>query len=313
MAVAGAFALHLFIPSQIADNITVTLALFIALFVCRIIGDWVLARRFDPVLARRYKFTIRAVCNVVLAIGMLVIWLSEIQNMLLSLTAVLVAVVVATKELIMCAAGAMLRFSGRLFKVGDRIELAGVHGEVIDHGLFSTTIVELPPHGLGSAATGRTVMLPNSVLLTGVVRVEAQPRHYAPHRFTLTLEQARPPRLVIDAIETAAEAALSPDRELASRFHQFAGRKAGFDTAGPETEVSVFTSDLGKLQFHVMIYCLAKDVRSFEQSIICAVLEELGIGVDKAQTRPAEAVLSELARQIRETPHKERREAARAA
>ncbi|WP_245514921.1 mechanosensitive ion channel family protein [Jiella endophytica] len=303
-----------FIPSKIADNITVTLALIAALFLCRMIGEAVIARRADPLTARRHKFKIRAICNVVLAVGLLVIWLSEIQDMLLSLTAVLVALVVATKELIMCAAGAMLRFGGHLFKVGDRIELCGIHGEVIDHGLFSTTIVELPSHGLGSVATGRTVMLPNSVLLTGVVRVEAQPRHYAPHRFTLTLEQPRAPRRVIEAIETAAEATLAPDRELAARFHQFAARKAGFDTAGPETEVSVGTSDLGKLQFHVMIYCLAKDVRLCEQAIVCSVLDDLGIGAEKAPARPAEAMLSELARQLRETPPgKDRREASKAA
>lgn len=297
---AGVLPLPFFIPSRIADNLTVTLVLIVGLLACRMIAEAIVARRSDPVALRRHKFKIRALCNVVLAIGLLVIWLSEIQDMMLSLTAVLVAVVVATKELIMCAAGSLLRFGGHLFKVGDRIELSGIHGEVIDHGLFSTTIVELPSHSLGAAATGRTVMLPNSVLLTGIVRVEAQPRHYAPHRFTLTLEQAQSPSRVIAAIETAADAALTPDRELAARFHQFAARKAGFDTAGPQTEVSVATSDLGKLQFHVMVYCLAKDARACEQAILLAVLEELGIGAEKTPQRPAEAMLSELARQIRE-------------
>ncbi|MBP0614949.1 mechanosensitive ion channel family protein [Jiella mangrovi] len=312
--VAGAFALHFFIPSQIADNITVTLALFIALVACRMVGEWVLSRRSDPAMVRRRKFTIRTICNVVFAIGLLVIWLSQIQDMLLSLTAVLVAFVVAAKELIMCAAGSMLRLSGHLFKVGDRIELGGIHGEVIDHGLFSTTIAELPSASRGATGTGRTVMLPNSVLLTGIVRVEAQPRHYAPHRFTLTLEHPLAPGRVVAAIEAAAEAALTVDRELAARFHQFAARKGGFDTAGPETEVSVATSELGKLQFHVMIYCLAKDARALEQSIVLQTLDELGIGTDKTpQARPAEAMLSELARQMREMPRKDPKDAARAA
>ena len=297
---AGALPLHFFIPSRIADNLAVTLGLLAALFVCRIVGEALVSRRSDPAAARRHKFKIRAITNVILAVGLLAIWLSEIQDMMLSLTAVLVALVVATKELIMCAAGSMLRFGGHLFKVGDRIELSGIHGEVIDHGLFSTTIAELPSHALGASGTGRTVMLPNSVLLTGVVRVEAQPRHYAPHRFTLTLDQPLPPGRVIAAIEEAAEAALGADRELAARFHQFAGRKAAFDTAGPDTEVSIVTTDLGKLQFHVMIYCLVKDARALEQAITRAVLEELGIGMEKAPQRPAEAMLSELARQMRE-------------
>ena len=312
---AGALPLPFFIPSRIADNLTVTLVMIAAVFACRMIGDALIGRRSDPVLVRRHKFKLRALCNVVLAIGLLAIWLSEIQDMMLSLTAVLVALVVATKELIMCAAGSVLRFGGRLFKVGDRIEIGGIHGEVVDHGLFSTTITELPLRNLGASGTGRTVMLPNSVLLTGAVKVEAQPRHYAPHRFTLTLEQAHLPGRVIEAIEAAAQEALAPDRELASRFHQFAARKAGFDTAGPETEVSVATSELGKLQFHVMIYCLAKDARLLEQTITLSVLHELGIGaqVSPARTNGAEAALSELARQLRETAPKERRDTAKAA
>ncbi|MBO0661227.1 mechanosensitive ion channel family protein [Jiella sp. MQZ9-1] len=307
--------MHLFIPSRIADNLTVTLVLVALLFATRLVAEAVFTRRADPATMRRRKFTIRAIGNVILAVGLLAIWLSEIQDMMLSLTAVLVAFVVATKELIMCAAGSMLRFGGHLFKVGDRIELGGIHGEVIDHGLFSTTIAELPSHALGASGTGRTVMLPNSVLLTGVVRVEAQPRHYAPHRFILTLEHPQAPGRVIAALETAAENALGADRELAARFHQYAARKAGFDTAGPTTEVSVTTSDLGKLQFHVMIYCLVKDARGIEQTILRTVLDELAIGAVAREGRPAgaEAMLSELARQLRDGQHKGRGTAARAA
>ena len=305
--------MHLFIPSNIADNLTVTLVLIAVLMACRMIGDALIGRRSDPVQVRRHRFKLRAICNVVLAIGLLAIWLSQIQDMMLSLTAVLVAVVVATKELIMCAAGSMLRFGGHLFKVGDRIEIGGIHGEVIDHGLFSTTITELPSRNLGASGTGRTVMLPNSILLTGAVRVEAQPRHYAPHRFTLTLDNFQAPGRVIAQIEAAAERALSADRELASRFHQYAARKAGFETSGPETEVNVSTSDLGKLQFHVMIYCLAKDARGCEQAITVSVLSELATNAEKAPARPAEAALAELARQMREMPSKQSRDDAKAA
>lgn len=308
--------MNIFIPSHIADNLTVTVVLVAVSLAVRIVGELVLARQSDPLALRHRRFKLRAICNVLLAFGLLAIWLSEIQNMVLSLTAVLVALVVATKELIMCAAGSMLRFGGHLFKVGDRIELGGIHGEVIDHGLFSTTIMELPATALGAGGTGRTVMLPNSVLLTGAVRVEAQPRHFAPHRFTLTLEQPLPASDVVATINDAAEVVLAGDRELAARFHQFAARKAGVETAGPDTLVSVATSEIGKLQFHVMIYCLAKDAREREQAITLFVLDKLGIGRRSAQAaapQGTDAVLSELARQLRETGAKAARGAAKAA
>lgn len=288
-----------FVSSRVADNLTISLGILIGVLVLRWLGEWVATRRADPIVMRQRRFTIRAVCNAVLAIALLGIWLSEIQNIVFSLAAVMVALVVATKELIMCVAGAVLRFSGHLFKVGDRIEMSGIHGEVIDHGLFSTTIMELPPHHLGHAGTGRTVMLPNSILLTGPVRVEPQPRHFAPHRFTLTLETAGSVRKTIALIEEAAGAALADDLERATRFHRLTAGKAGADIAGPGFDVAVSTSEIGKLQFHVMIYCLVKDARSLEQRILLDVLSAALPGAVRP-ARPVETdTWDDIGRQLR--------------
>ncbi|UIJ71896.1 mechanosensitive ion channel family protein [Aurantimonas sp. HBX-1] len=288
-----------FIPSHVADNITLSLMILAGVTVARWAVEWAVTGRCDPLAARRRRFTIRAVCNAAIAVALLGIWLSEIQNIMFSLAAVMVALVVATKELLMCVAGSVLRFGGHLFKVGDRIELTGIHGEVIDHGLFSTTIMELPAHHLGHAGTGRMVMLPNSILLTGPVRVEPQPRQYAPHRFTLTMETPVPARQVVDLIHAAAQEALAGDLERATRFHRLTAGKAGADIAGPGHEVAVATSDIGKLQFHVMIYCLVKDARALEQAILIDMLEKLPLG--ERIPRPAEAkAWAEIARQLRE-------------
>jgi hypothetical protein len=291
--------LPFFIPSHVAENITLSLLILAGVTAARWGVEWAATRRCDALAARRRRFTVRAVCNAAVAIALLGIWLSEIQNIVFSLAAVMVALVVATKELLMCVAGSVLRFGGHLFKVGDRIELTGIHGEVIDHGLFSTTIMELPPHHLGHAGTGRVVMLPNSILLTGPVRVEPQPRQYAPHRFTLTLETPAPARQMVALIGAAARDALADDLDRATRFHRLTAGKAGADIAGPGHEVAVATSDLGKLQFHVMIYCLVKDARALEQAILLDVLEKIPLG--ERASRPAEAgAWAEITRQLRE-------------
>ena len=298
-----------FIPSRISDNIWLTLAIFAAIWAVRTAAEWLATRRCDRSTARRRRFSIRTLASALLAVAVLGVWLSEIQNLMLSLAAVMVALVVATKELIMCVAGAVLRFGGHLFKVGDRIELDGIHGEVIDHGLFSTTIMELPAGHLGHAGTGRTVMLPNSILLTGPVRVEAQPRHFAPHRFTITLENPVPVRQAMRQIEAAAEAVLANDLERATRFHRMTATKAGADIAGPGCEVSVATSDLGKLQFHVMLYCLVKDARQLEQAVMVEALE--AIAATQRAPKPGETkAWEELGRQLRDGTAPARRDAA---
>ncbi|KQT85483.1 mechanosensitive ion channel family protein [Aurantimonas sp. Leaf443] len=290
-----------FIPSRIADHLTLSLTIAAGVIVLRFALDLLLSRGTDAVTARRRRFTSRAVLNSILAFSLLGIWMSEIQNLVFSLAAVMVALVVATKELLMCMAGAALRFGGQLFKVGDRIEMNGIHGEVIDHGLFSTKIMELPPLHLGHGGTGRIVTLPNAVLLTSQVRVEAQPRQFAPHRFCITFEHPVNPRQAVEAIERAAGEAVRPDLDRASRFHRLASAKVGAEIAGPGAEVTFGTSEIGKMQVHVMVYCLAKDARTLEQQVTLRAFDLLA--ARKPEARPAEArAWGEIARQLRDLP-----------
>ncbi|BDA86750.1 mechanosensitive ion channel protein MscS [Aureimonas sp. SA4125] len=292
-----------FISQKVADNLGLSLAILLGLLACRWTAEFWTTRGKDAIAARQRRFTIRAVTNALIAVCLLGVWLAEIQNLVFSLAAVMVALVIATKELLMCVGGAMLRLGGHLFKVGDRIELNGLHGEVIDHGLFSTTIMEIPPVSLGHAGTGRRLTLPNSLFLACPVRVEPQPRQFAPHRFTVTLERPVPAAHALNRLEASAEAALAEDTERAARFHRLAVAKTGVDIAGPGYEVTLGTSDLGKLQFHVMLYCLTQDARALEQTIIIGFLTDLeNLAMPDAET--ARTKLSEswdaLARKLRD-------------
>jgi small-conductance mechanosensitive channel len=98
--------------------------------------------------------------------------------MALSLTAIAVALVIATKEMILCVMGSLLRASARAFTIGDRIEIEGVHGDVIDHGLFATTILEVGP---GHLWTGRALTVPNSMFLSSPITNESFATRYVLH------------------------------------------------------------------------------------------------------------------------------------
>ncbi|SKA08590.1 mechanosensitive ion channel family protein [Consotaella salsifontis] len=256
------------INEAVQRNLALSLAMVIAVFFLRAGIEWLATRRRDPVDQRRRAFAIRTAANALLAVCLLSLWMDQIQSVMLSLTAVMVALVVATKELIMCIAGSALRIGGHLFKVGDRIEVNGLHGEVIDHGLFSTTVMELPSASHGHCGTGRTLMLPNSVFLTSAVRVEAQPRQFAPHSFTVTLEQPVRAAEALKHMKAVADAALAADLDRATRFHRLTAAKHGTEIMGPGAEVSLSTTDFGKLQVHVMLYCLVQDARQLEQQVV---------------------------------------------
>lgn len=292
-----------FVNEAVAQNIVISVAITAAILFGRWAAEWVLKKRTEGVAQRRRRFAVRASANALLAICLLSIWMSQIQSVMLSLTAVAIALVVATKELIMCIAGAALRIGGHLFKIGDRIEVNGLRGEVIDHGLLSTTLMELPCQSLGSSGTGRTFVLPNSVFLTGPVRVEPQPRQFAPHRFAVTLDNPCDPGDAVRRMQAAAGKVLAGDAERAARFHRLTAARAAAEVAGPGHEVSIATSDLGKLKLNVMLYCLVQEARRLEQEAILQFLSETHRAQKQADdARRDDAKWDDVAARVRGTP-----------
>ncbi len=75
-----------------------------------------------------------------------ILWQSEISEFALSVTAIAVAIVVASKEIILCFTGSIQRASSRSFRVGDWIEVGKLCGEVIEHNMMATVIQEIDLH-----------------------------------------------------------------------------------------------------------------------------------------------------------------------
>jgi small-conductance mechanosensitive channel len=65
-------------------------------------------------------------------LGLALIWGDQIRSLALSIVAIAVAFVVATKELILCISGAILKGSAGSFNLGDRIQIKDFRGDVID-------------------------------------------------------------------------------------------------------------------------------------------------------------------------------------
>jgi small-conductance mechanosensitive channel len=95
------------------------------------------------------------------------IWATKIAGAALSLAAVAGAILLVSKEFLGNALGSALLAISRPYRIGDFIEIENVRGRVLDTDLMVTTVAEtLEGHQL----TGRTAVLPNSLLLTRPVR-----------------------------------------------------------------------------------------------------------------------------------------------
>lgn len=127
---------------------------------------WILSRKFHSNTYRtRWIVGLRNLRLLILVLGLILIWATELRTAALSAVAILAALVIGTKELIMCLLGSILKTGSNAFSVGDRIRINQLEGDVIDQTLLSTQLQEIRD----GQHTGERISFPNSLFLSQAV------------------------------------------------------------------------------------------------------------------------------------------------
>lgn len=119
----------------------------------------------------RYTFrkTTQILFLIVSFIIILRIWIVNPQALLVAYGLVAAGVAIALQDVFKNFAGAISIFVTDIYKVGDRIEVDKKYGDVIDIGLFYTSLLELREWVDGDQATGRITLIPNGKVLGSAV------------------------------------------------------------------------------------------------------------------------------------------------
>ncbi|BCL75451.1 membrane protein [Jeongeupia sp. HS-3] len=157
-----------FIDRVFIRDAAVSLIFIMTLLLVRtLVRRAILGRRdMSAELKRRWLVTLRNTILVIFVLAMALIWANEIETLAVSLVAIAAAIVLATKEMILCGMGSIYRTSSNAYSVGDRIEISGLRGLVIDTNLLCTTIHESSQVQAHKGTVGRAVTFPNSLLLS---------------------------------------------------------------------------------------------------------------------------------------------------
>ncbi len=120
-------------------------------------------RYVEDVNRRRQIMKVRDVTVAILIILILLFnFTTELGAMATVLGFAAAGIAVALQDVILSIAG-YFRLTGRFgIKHGDRVEVQGARGEVVEIGMLKLTLLELGGDGLQSSPTGRLVMIPNS-------------------------------------------------------------------------------------------------------------------------------------------------------
>jgi hypothetical protein len=223
---------------------------------------------------RRWVVSLRYATALIFLVGLIFIWAAEIRTFAVSLVAIALAVVVATKELIQCVGGSILRVGANAYTVGDRIQIAGLRGNVLDQGLLATTILEIGPGQLSHQYTGRAVVFPNSLLLNTPLINETHTKEYIVQVLTIPLriedDWATAERILLEA----AAAECTPFLEEAKRHMKHLEGRAWLDAPSVEPRVTVRLPEPGRIDLLLRIPAPASLPARLEQAILRRFLAE---------------------------------------
>lgn len=265
-----------FVDAAFLRNALISLIFFFVLMVIRTVVRRALLRRSDveTEVRQRWLTSLRNTIVVVFLLGMALVWSSQIETLAVSLVAIAAAIVLATREMILCLMGTIYRSSSRAYAVGDRIEINGLRGQVIDLSLLSTTLLE-SSYVNRKGTVGRVLTFPNSLLLTQPVCNETLLGHYIVHTMQVSLNRNDDWHAAETALLAAANAEVKEYANDLAHHARELQRSYGLEAPALVPRLHVALDDRESVTLYLQLPVPLMRRGQIEQRILRACLSEM--------------------------------------
>lgn len=232
-------------------------------------------------LRRRWLVHSRNGLLLFMLLGLIIIWGEELRTLALSVVAIAVAFVVATKELILCVTGSILKAGAGSFNIGDRIQVKDFRGDVIDQSLLATTILEVGPGKLTHQRTGRMIVIPNALFVAEPVINESYTHDYVLHVFTIPFKRTANWQAAQQALLASANEHCASYLADAKRYLKKLNEYRGLDAPSVEPRITLQMPSAEEVHLVVRIPVLTDRRSAIEQSILSEVFGQQDFSTTK--------------------------------
>jgi small-conductance mechanosensitive channel len=223
---------------------------------------------------RRWAVNLRNGLLFLFILGMIFIWAPQLQTFAVSVFAVAVAFVLATKEIIDCLSGSGLRMLTKAYTLGDRIEIGGIRGNVVDHNALTTTVLEIGPGQTSHQYTGRAMIIPNSFIFDHPLTNETYTKKYRLHIITVPLSTDDDWKTAERLLLQAGEAEAAPYIEEARSYLKRLEGKLWLDVPSVKPRVTIQLPEPGRINLLLRVPCPTQFPSRLEQAILRRFLSE---------------------------------------
>jgi len=254
-------------------NVVASVGLFLAVFGLRAAAlRYVRSQEFPSDEDRvRWHVRLRNLALMVTIVLLIVIWAQELRTLALSAIAIAAAIVIATKELILCISGGIFRATTDAYTVGDRIEVSGQRGDVQSYGLMATKLFEIGPN---NQKTGRSIAIPHSVLLSEPVLNESIMESFVLHTIRIPLVEETDWEAAEEDLLASAREVTAPFLDDARAAMGEASDRYGLLRWSPEPRTTLRIPEAGKIEVLVRLPTPINEKGVTEQAVIRRYLEK---------------------------------------
>lgn len=230
------------------------------------------ARRRRQFLLMR-RFVVGFLIGVVLIMG----FVSEFSSLATFAGFVTAGIAVGLQAILLSIAAYFFVIGRYGIRVGDRISIAGVTGDVIDIGLVRFYLMELAGTGIELYPTGRVVMFSNSVLFqAGTPLFKQIPgTEYAWHEVAVALTAESNYKLVQDKLNVIVDSIFEKYRSVIESQLGGTERRLEVSLKAPKPESRLQFTDAAGLEFVVRYPVDIRRAAEIDDSVTRSILDTL--------------------------------------
>lgn len=154
---------------SLLSKFAITLALFVLVYIIKkILFSFINKLDLDSKETIKYKKISSVIINIVLAIFIIPVWMSESKGILTFLGIFSAGLAFAFRDVVASFMGWLVIITQNPFEIGDRIKIGNSLGDVLEINWFHTTIIEVVKNKdkTYGQSTGRLIYIPNIKILT---------------------------------------------------------------------------------------------------------------------------------------------------
>ncbi len=244
------------------------------LFVGILLGDILFRRIKDD----KTRYSLNKVSTILTALVILLlllwIWVTDLTAFIVALGVIGAGIAIALQDVFKNFVGGILILANRMYEVGDRIEIGGEIGDVIDIGVMSTTLLELGAWVHGDQPTGRVTLLPNGKILTQQLHNYTKDHSFIWDELTIPITYASDWERAKDIILTIVRQDTAETTKRAEADIERLGERYYFSRRVVEPMVYITPTD-NWITFNVRYVTLVRDRRIFRAKLYEHILREL--------------------------------------